>query len=227
MCECARVVDVQRLFVGREGQAVGQLEVVHEQVHRTVGIDAVDAVVRLLLALGQVAQAVWRIGKEHLAVGSHHDVVGRVEPLALERVGQRLHVAVRIDARHAASRVLAGDQVAFEVERQAVGVPGGIAERGDLGTFRQGSVAHGSAVRDIREQQVVAAPHRAFSKGKPAGDTLQHAQQSAEEGIRVLEAILHTEAYRTSRVRHVERARTRRPARRVRPLGGLRSRYGR
>ncbi len=75
-----RVVDIQDRLVGREGQAVGALEVVGQQLERAVGEDAIDAVMRLLLLLG--LDAIGRVGEVDRAVRFHHHVVGAVQALA-------------------------------------------------------------------------------------------------------------------------------------------------
>ena len=62
------------------------------------------------------------------AVGCADDVVGRVEALAVEAVGQHGDAAVVLGARDAARQVLAGDQPALAVARVAVGVVRRLAE---------------------------------------------------------------------------------------------------
>src|SRR5207245_7272761 len=93
-----RVVDVQHRLVGREGEAVRQGKVVHQQVEGPVGSEAVHTVAGLLLSgdgLGPPARrphhawpagldGVGRVGEVDGAVGLDHDVVWAVEALALK-----------------------------------------------------------------------------------------------------------------------------------------------
>ena len=55
------------------------------------------------------------------AVALAHDVVGRVQLLAVVAVGQHGDVAVVLGARDAPRQVLAGDQPALPIARVAVG----------------------------------------------------------------------------------------------------------
>jgi multiple sugar transport system ATP-binding protein len=162
-----------------------------EQVELAARVDPVHAVERQLLPLGEVAQAVRRIGEEDRAVRSDDDVVRRVQPLALVRLGQRLDPPLPVDPADPPGRVLAGEQVALPVERQAVGVTGRMAEGRDLGPLRQRPVADRPAVRDVGEEQVVAAPDRPLGEREAGRDPVEHRQEAAEERVRVLEAVLH------------------------------------
>src|SRR5438067_852600 len=92
-----RVVDVEDLLVWRESQAVRALEVVDQEVQAVPWVDPEDAVERELLPLDAAAQAVRRVGEVDRAVRANDHVVGRVEPLALVRLGDRLGVARAVD----------------------------------------------------------------------------------------------------------------------------------
>src|SRR5439155_12990505 len=82
-----------------------------------------------LLAFPLAVDAEQRIGEPDRIVGLDHDVVRRVQPLALELVGQHRDLAVLLGAGDAAGdRVLAGDEAALAVARVAVGVIGVGAE---------------------------------------------------------------------------------------------------
>src|SRR5579883_2517963 len=59
-----RVVDVESLLVGREGDPVGSLEVIGQQMKLARDVDPIDAVEGKLLALGQAWKSVGRIGEE-------------------------------------------------------------------------------------------------------------------------------------------------------------------
>src|SRR4029077_6881692 len=76
--------------------------------------------------------AVRRIGEPVAAVGMGDDVVGRVEFLAAEIVGEHGGGAVILVAGHAGGGGPAGELAAIEVERVAVGVVGGRAENADV-----------------------------------------------------------------------------------------------
>ena len=68
--------------------------------------------------------AVGRIAEPDRAVRLHHEVVGRVEALALEAVGQHAARSVVLDARDAAAAMLAGDEPSLAVDAMAVVVVG-------------------------------------------------------------------------------------------------------
>ena len=84
----------------------------------------------------------------------HHDVVGRVQPLALEFVGDHGDGPGWLVAHHAAAAVLAGELPALEVERVAVAVAGRVAEHGDAAVLLD--PAHLDVVGDVAPHQVAA-----------------------------------------------------------------------
>src|SRR5262249_44195682 len=72
------VGDVQGLFVGAEGQAVGLLRVVRQLGHPAVLVDAIDgAVFQFALLVAEVA----RVAEVNAALLVDDEVVGRVEAL--------------------------------------------------------------------------------------------------------------------------------------------------
>src|SRR5207302_8203723 len=129
--------DVELLVVRRERQPVRirDLILADDQLHLAARIDAIDVGRQLALVVahadrltqprletaGRVARttgrvrralvelaAVRRIGEPVRPVGMRHDVVGRVEALALEPIGDHGDRAVVLVAHHAAGQVLAG-----------------------------------------------------------------------------------------------------------------------
>jgi len=91
------------------------------------------------------------------------DVVGRVEALAIERVGDHRHRAVVLVAHHTPRQMLARDLAALEVEGVAIAVVRRHAEDADLaGIFQPAQLA---IVRDIAPHQIpaLAAPCRALT----------------------------------------------------------------
>ena len=158
-----RIVDVQDRLVGREGQAVRQGEVVHQQVEGPVRCDTVHAIARLLFARdgrGPPVRRPWhawragldgvgRVGEVDGAVGLDHDVVGAVEPLALKVLRQHCASAVVGDPGHAPAVVLRREHPSLAIQSQAVGHARG--EGGQFGTLRQPAPAHDALVRDIAE----------------------------------------------------------------------------
>src|SRR5439155_1223454 len=66
--------------------------------------------------------AVWRVSKPVASVRMGHDVVGRIEPLAIVRVCQHCHRAVMLIAHEAPGEVLTGELATLEVERIAIAI---------------------------------------------------------------------------------------------------------
>ena len=178
------IVDVQHRLVGREGQTVRQREVVHDQLQAAIGRETVHAVRGLLLSRDRRRPPVrrpWHAGRARLngirrigevdgAVGLDHDVVGTVEALALEALGEDRAGAVIGDARHAAAIVLRRQHPSLAVERQPVGHADGVG--GQLRPFGQPPPAHDALVGDVAEEQGARAPHGALGEGQSAGDAL-------------------------------------------------------
>ena len=149
-----------------------------------VGIDPVD-VAGADLALGLVAlivgvDAVGRIGEPDRAVGFHHHVVGRVQPLALPFVGDGGDRAVMLGAADAAARMLASDQPALPVDGVAVGIARRLAEHADAAVGLV--VAQHAVVRDVGPDDIAAGgePGRAF-RPAASGEQLFHLRVAVEQ----------------------------------------------
>ncbi len=131
-----------------------------------------------------------RVAEPDGAVALDHDVVGRVEALALEVVGQHGDAAVVLGpgdapAQALVGRAFAGDQAALVVAGQAVGVVRGCAI--DAQGLADLVPAHDAVVGNVTDQQVaaIAHPYRAFGPAQAGGD-LFHAgieQAQVEEAV--------------------------------------------
>src|SRR6185295_10748069 len=99
--------------------------------------------------------AVGRVGEVDCAVALDDYVVGAVELLAGEVAGEDGDRAVRLGARQTARGMLARDQAALKIPREAVRLVAGVAKRGDavLGAPSAQMVAW-----HIAKQQVAVAP---------------------------------------------------------------------
>ena len=179
--------DVELLLVGREGEAVGVHEVGDDRGQLAVGADAVDVGGRLLglraRAFPFAVDAEHRVGEPDAVVGLDDDVVRRVQPLALEAVGQHRDLAVLLGPRHAArDRMLAGDEAALAVARVAVGVVRLGAEDGEAAVLLV--ELHDPVVRDVADQHVAALRevHRPFGPAHAGGDLLDGAAVDAVLG---------------------------------------------
>ena len=173
----AGVGNVEHRFVRRKRQPVGLDEVVDHQFDRAAGrVDAVH-VAGADLAVGALAfvvrqDAVARIGEPDAAIGMHHHIVRRVQPLAFPVAGQHGDGAIVLGARHAPGQVLTGHQTAFPVDRVAIGVLGRLAKH------RRKAIAlvesHHAVVRDVGPDQcaVRAEPRRAFAPSATGPQTL-------------------------------------------------------
>ena len=138
-------------------------------------VDAIDRFLELLGGLEAfvvAVDAVGRIGEPDAAVGMDHDVVGRVQALAFELVGDDGDGAVVFVADDAAAAVLAGKLAAFEIERVAVAVAGGIAEGGDAAILFD--PAHLDVVGDVAPDEVAAdaVPRRALGPERAGVEAL-------------------------------------------------------
>src|SRR5437868_12764032 len=81
------------------------------------------------------AVAIRRVGEPDRAVRMRHDVVRRVERLAVKGIRDDSHRAVVLPAHDAPEEILAGELPALMVEGIAVRVIGRLAERGDPSIF--------------------------------------------------------------------------------------------
>ena len=146
-------------MVGFAGRAVDPVD---------IGVDLGLGLVALVIA----EQAEDRIGEPDRAVGFHHDVVRRVQPLAVEGIHQHRDRAVIFGAGHAAAAMLAGDQPALAVAGVAVGEIRRLAEDAD----RAGLLFpfDDAVVGNVAAQKIapVAEPHRAFGPAQAGGQPL-------------------------------------------------------
>src|SRR5262249_23589831 len=144
-----------------KGNAVGQQEIAYQERHGTeIGahpIDAHEGHIPLLPDIGSRP----RVGEVDAAIGLDYHVVGPIEPLPLEAVGDHRDAAVRFLPRHAPALSLAGNDPALEIAGEAVGLVGVLLEHADALPRR---VFHPLAGVDVAEQQIAAflPPHRAF-----------------------------------------------------------------
>src|SRR5438445_5696232 len=175
--------DVEPGLVGREGEAVGPVDVArrHGELARP-RIPAVDA--GRQLRLGDVSfvvaeDAERRIGEPDRAVRLAHDVVRRVKRLAVVALGDHADGAVVLGARHAPRVVLAGEQPPLAVARIAVGVVRGLAEHADRAGFLL--PLHDAVVRDVAPQKIasVAEPHRALAPAHARSNSFDLRQREA------------------------------------------------
>ena len=167
---------VEHRLVRREAQPVGPQHALgrHRQPPRR-RIDAVHVGIHLglgLVALVVAEDAEHRVREPHRAVRFHHHIVGRVEALAREVVGQHRDGAVVLGADDAPAAVLAGDEATLAVAGVAVGEVGGLAEHAD-GT-RLLLPLQDAVVGDVAPQQVapVADPHRPLRPAAAGGEAL-------------------------------------------------------
>ncbi len=122
-----------------------------------LGVDAIDRLLELgrgLEAFVVAHDAVGGVGEPDAAIGMDHDVVGGIERLALELVGDHGDGAIVLIARHAPRAVLAGELPAFEIEGVAVAVAGGVAVDGDVAVLFE--AAELAVVGDVAPEEEVA-----------------------------------------------------------------------
>src|SRR5712691_333147 len=162
----AGVREIDPFVIGREANAVGPGHIVCNFFHLPgLAVHAVHGLLDFFVALETLvvaADAVGRVGEPDAAVGMHHDIVGRVEPLALELVRNHRDRAVVFVANHAPAPVLAGKLAALVVESVSVAVAGGIAEHGHAVVVFD--PAHLYVVGNVAPHQIAphAVPGRAF-----------------------------------------------------------------
>ena len=146
---------------------------------RVQPVDPGRLLLLLLASLVVGLNAVGRIGEPDRPVGLHDDVVGRVQALALEAVGEHRHFAVEFGAQDAAVVMRAGDQTTLAVARLAVGKAGRLAEDLDAAALRP---THDPVVRDVAHQQTVAC--RRTTPGLPASEIRRPASPTAHSAGR-------------------------------------------
>src|SRR5215831_3343850 len=116
----AAIDNIELLLVRREADAVGLDEVIYDNRDASgLRIDPVD-VTLLLFRLGlkplvKPANAVSRICEPDRAVGSHHDVVWRIEPLAVVALGDHGDGPVKLGPDDAPSAMFAAHQASLTV----------------------------------------------------------------------------------------------------------------
>ena len=117
-------------------------------------------------------QAENRIGEPDRAVGFHHDVVRRVQPLAVEGIHQHGDRTVIFGSHDAASAMLAGDQPSLAVAGVAVGEIRRLAVDADRAGFL--FPFDDALVGNVAAQQIapVAEPHRTFGPAQSRGQPL-------------------------------------------------------
>ena len=117
-----------------------------------------------------------RIGEIDVAVFAHHDIVGRIEALAVPLLGQHLHFALLVHAYHTARPALAGIKAPLRIETIAVGAVRIFAKHGGL---LARYVFHDLVVGHIAEQKkTLARPRRAFSEPETGGHAVdQHVRR--------------------------------------------------
>lgn len=167
------VRDVELLFIRRETQAVGHVEILdHDE--RGVGfrVEAENVIAGLLFRC-DFGQPVGRIGEPNRPIGLHNHIVWRVEFLAVARVRQAPQPTAAIEPTQAASGVLAGDPAVLVVHRVAVGIKAWLAKRGE--TVLEGPFLE-LIRRNVAEDQIAAVlrqPDRSFSKLHARGKLCQ------------------------------------------------------
>ncbi len=177
--ECGRSIrDVEQRFVGRERKPVG--------LDRYVG-DRLDFAIRRIEAkdvaiadLGFAAvpflgndEAVGRVGEPDRAVGLDHDVVRRIEALALPAIDDdALLLPADVRAEHRAKAVRAVQDRSVEVARVAVREFDPVAEHAHAVACRP---AQHAVVRYVAPENavVLANPHRAFAPDRAGAQALE------------------------------------------------------
>jgi hypothetical protein len=113
--------DVELLVVGRKAQAVGFVHFVEHHLHLAgLAVDAVYSLFQLHLRARTFVRgqdAIARIGEPDRAIRMDHDIVGRVERLAVPLVGQHGDRAIGLVAHHAPVQMLAGKLAALDSRR--------------------------------------------------------------------------------------------------------------
>ena len=202
----ARFDDIELLLVVREGKSVRAIDLAgHHRSPPGLRIEAVQVGRQFgggHVALVVAQNAEGRIAEPDRVVGFDHDVVRRVERLAVELVHQHGDRAVVFGARHAPAVVLAGDESALAVARIAVGV----VRRGAVhaGASRPLVPTHDAVVGNIAPEQAA----RVAEIDRPLAP--------AHAGCKPLHARLRDTIFRKGRIENLDRrvgiARVRLPA---------------
>src|SRR5262249_3241038 len=167
--------NVECLLVRRKGKTIRPVDIVSHHSEPAGLVEPINIHRQLRLgdaAVVVVENAVGRIGEPDRVVGLHHHVVGRIEPLTVEFVGQHGYLAVVFRAGHASRAVLAGDQAALTVSRVTVCLVRWTAKHADrAGRFIP---THDAVVGGVAPQQIapVAEPDRALAPRHAGGEPL-------------------------------------------------------
>src|ERR1700678_3291620 len=133
----AGVGEVEKFLVGREGDPVRTDRIGDDRVDGAgFGVQAIDVAAAdfpgRLVALIVGVDAISGVGEPDRIVRLHHEVVRRVEALAVPFVREHGDRTVDLGARDAARQMLAGDQPALVVDAVAVRIVRALAEYGDF-----------------------------------------------------------------------------------------------
>ena len=111
------------------------------------------------------------VGEPDRAVRFDHNIIGRVQGLAVKAVGNHRDGSVKFGPGYAACAMFAGQQPALTVAGVAVGIVRRAAEGRQP---RAGRPAQDAVVRNVGKQQTVgiAEPDRAFGPVKAGGKLL-------------------------------------------------------
>ena len=115
----------------------------------------------------------------------HDRVIGRIEPLALETVGDHGDLSVMFGPCHPSGAMFACDQPALAVAGVAIAVVRRLPKCGDAAA---GSPTQDSIVRNVGEKQAarIAEPDRPFDPVKPGGELFDRSvaqNETVEDGV--------------------------------------------
>ena len=179
----ARLHDVEARLVGREGEPVRAVDVAAHDgqapARRIHAIDVGRQLRRGAMSLVEAEHAEGRVGEPDRPVRPAHDVVGRVERLAVVAVGDHRDRPVVFGARDPPRVVLAGEEPALPVARVAVGVVRRLAEHADRARLLL--PLEDPVVGDVAPEEVapVAEPGRSFRPAKAGSQPLDLGQLDA------------------------------------------------
>ena len=180
------VDDVEQALVGAEAQAVRAVHVADDHGGIAgVGVEAVH--VPRQLQFGALSpsklprNAIARIGEPHRPVGLHHDVVRRVQRLAIESIEQHGDRPVVLGASDPTPEVLTGSTGPARPGCCRCCCPR-VAERPWSPRFL--APAQHPIVRDVGEQQIaaVAEPDRPFEPAAAGPESFHHALHDPQCG---------------------------------------------
>ena len=111
------IAHVKHLAIGRERDAIGPRLPLRDNFQIAFRRDVPDAVKIEIAAIVRAAES--RIGEINVAVSANHNVVRRVEFLALIALGQRFDFALQVQPRHAAGLRFADVQTPLQIVGEA------------------------------------------------------------------------------------------------------------